>query len=91
MTKKKGGLASGAEAWFDGTPAVAEAPSTPQPAPVVEESEPKTRKTFVILPETYYLLGKMKVEAQREGESATLGTLVDEAVRDLASKRNITQ
>ena len=85
-TKKKGGL--GASAWFDSAPTIEESAVETQPDNDQEAATPKTRKTFVIMPETYYLLGKMKVEAQRSGETITLGNLVDEAVRELAVKRH---
>jgi hypothetical protein len=88
MTKKKGGL--GASAWFDNTPIVSDATDG---APIVTQKEArtpkKTRKTFVILPDTYYILGRLKAEAQRGGEGATLGDLLDEAVQDLAAKKGL--
>lgn len=84
--KKKGGL--GASAWFEDAEAV---PGTTAEAQATPPATARTRKTFVISPDTYYLLGKMKVEAQRGGKTITLGDLVDEAVQDLATKRNIHQ
>ena len=85
--KKKGGL--GASAWFEDAEAV---PGTAPEEQATPPATPRTRKTFVISPDTYYLLSKMKVEAQRgEGKTITLGDLVDEAVQDLATKRNIHQ
>lgn len=102
--KRKSGL--GSQAFFKDTPPprrdVAPVPSpveqaTPEPQPTSEPEQLQvTNKTIPttikLYPETVELLDRLKSQARREKRrsEATYGAILEEAIRDLAQKRGVS-
>ena len=95
---KKTGL--GAEAWFSPPTLAEEAnaaelPATPAPAqaessPAENKGDGKIRRTLALTPHAYLILERMKLHLlETQGQKATLGALVEEAVIDLAQKMGV--